>query len=409
MKILMVNSFHYLRGGAERCFLELSALLRDRGHEVIPFCMDHEKNLPSPYASYFISKVDYPSLMASDASPWTKVKTIGRTFYSLEAQRNLDRLISDVQPAIAHIHGIAHEMSPSILPVLKRHGIPVVQTLHDYKLLCPNTSFLSQGEVCEACKGHHYFNVVRKRCKRGSLAASLVAGAEMVMHKVMQIYEKNVDAFIAPSKFLQHKLHEYGVKNRVVQIPNFINPLDFPPVYEKEDAFVFLGRLVEVKGVDTLLAAMRLVKRSHLHVIGDGEREAALKTYAQEHGIPNVTFHGHLSKEQLTPLVQRARFTLAPSTWYENYPMSILESFACGTPVIGSNIGGIAELVQDQKTGLLFEAGNASQLAQTINHALDHPAKMAEMGRAARQQVERENDPESHYRQTMIVYESLMS
>ena len=409
MKVLMCNSFFYLRGGAERCFLDLMDLLQAHGHEVIPFSMVDERNRPSAYAPYFISHVDFPSQLRNGSSVRVKLGVIERTLYFREARRKIEALIAATQPDIVHVHGIAHETSPSILPAIKKAGIPLVQTLHDYKLLCPNTNFVSQGAICERCKGHRYYNAARYRCKRNSLSASTLAGLEMYFHKALQIYERNVDLFITPSRFLQSKLAEHGVRNLVKHVPNFINLDDFQPCYEPEDYFVFSGRLVGIKGVETLFAAMRQVKESHLYVAGSGDLDGQLRTYAREHDISNVTFLGHLNTVDLIALIQRSLFTVVPSEWYENYSMTVLESFACGTPVIGADIGGIPEQVKDGENGLLFGSGNADQLAEKIIYMLDNREKAVAMGRNGRKQVELINSPESHYRQTMHIYRQLIS
>ncbi len=408
MKILMCNSFHYLRGGAERCFLELSSLLTRQGHTVIPFCMTDERNLPSEYAPYFVSHIDFPTELQKRGIG-AKLKVAERVIYSREAQQQIKTLIAAVQPDIAHIHGIAHETSPSILPALQQAGIPVVQTLHDYKLLCPNTTFVSNDQVCESCSGHRYYNVIRKRCKRGSLGASLLAGVEMYAHKLTQIYEKNVDTFISPSDFLRRKVSEAGIRNPVVHIPNFIDVEQFQPCYEPENHFVYCGRLTSVKGITTLIKAMHAVKDSHLYVAGRGEQDAALRAYVQENKLQNVTFLGHLDTPELISLVQRAQFMVTPSEWYENYPMSVLEALACGTPVIGTTMGGIPELVRDGVSGALFEAGNVEALAATINHFLQHRDATIEMGRNGRRQIEEQNNPDLHYAQTMQLYQAVLA
>lgn len=407
MRILMCNSFYYLRGGAERCFFDLTALLEQHGHEVIPFSMVHEQNYPSPYARYFVSGVDFPKLLQGSGIGG-KVQAVERVIYARETRDKLRQLLADVKPDLAHIHGIAHEMSPSFLPALKAAGVPVVQTLHDYKLLCPNTSFVSQGQVCEACKGHRYYNVVRKRCKRGSLAASLLAGLEMYVHKGLQIYEKNVDTFISPSRFLQQKMYEYGIQNRIVHIPNFVNADTVQPRTEKEPYIVYAGRLVDVKGVRTLLQAMTTARGVRLYLAGSGELEGELRQFAQANNLTQVVFLGYLDKAALTDLVQRALCTVTPSEWFENNPMTVLESFACGTPVIGANIGGIPELVIHNQTGLLFQPGDASQLAQQIQALVADPARAVELGRNARTQVLTVNNPTTHYEQTIQVYRALL-
>ncbi len=405
----MCNSYYYLRGGSERCFFDLTALLEQNGHEVIPFSMLDERNQPTEYDRYFISHVDFPSQLGSGSSLRSKIGTVERVIYSREARQNIQQLLADTQPDIAHIHGIAQETSPSILPAIRKAGIPIVQTLHDYKLLCPNTNFVSHGQVCEKCKVHRYQNVILNRCKRDSFAASFLAGLEMAVHKAGQIYERNVDVFITPSEFLRDKLVEYGIRNRIEHLPNFIETERIQPDFEPDDYFVYYGRLTAVKGVQTLLRAMLEVPRSHLYIAGTGELEEELQDFVHNSGLDNVTFLGHLGAGELFPLVQKAAFSVVPSEWYENYSMSVIESLAAATPVIGARIGGIPEQVKDGWNGLLFEPGNAGQLAQKINDMLDQPQRAQEMGRNGRAQVEKINDPKHHYQATVEIYRSLLA
>ena len=207
---------------------------------------------------YFVSYIDFPTELAKPGIQ-PKLNVTERIMYSREARGRIEQLIADTQPDIVHIHGFIHEMSTSILPALKAAGLPVVQTLHDYKIVCPNTTFVSHDTICESCQGHRYYNMARKRCKRGSLMASVLAGAEMYFHEIRGLYEPNIDLFIAPSQFLNDKVREHGIRTPVVTIPNFINPDAFQPRYEKEDYFVYIGRLVRVKGILTLFEAMRHV------------------------------------------------------------------------------------------------------------------------------------------------------
>jgi glycosyltransferase involved in cell wall biosynthesis len=250
--------------------------------------------------------------------------------------------------------------------------------------------------------------VVRHRCKRGSLAASVLAGVEMYTHKWLEIYERNVDLFITPSQFLKDKALEYGVENPIVHLPNFIKVDQIQPCSEPENYFVYSGRLVAVKGVRTLLAAMRAVPQSHLYIAGSGELEPELKEYVHRHHLTNVTFLGHLDTEALMTLVQRAQFVVAPSEWYENYPMAVLEALACATPVIGARIGGIPEIVIDGETGLLFESGNVDQLAAQIRYLLEHRDEAIRMGQAGRARVAHYNHPDYHYEKTLEVYQQLV-
>lgn len=407
MRILMCNTFYYLRGGSERCTFDLTDLLEAHGHAVIPFAMHHPQNRPSPYADYFVSHVDFPTLLRESKGIGTNLQVAERTIYSREAKQKIAALIDATKPDVAHVHGIAHEISPSIFSALRAANVPIVQTLHDYKVVCPNTNFVSQGQVCEACKGGHFYQVMRRRCKRDSLAASVLAGIEAYVHSAMGIYGRNVNTFIAPSRFLRDKVVEHGIRNRVEFLPNFLHVDSFTPCDTADDYFVFAGRLVAVKGVQTLLQAMRMVNGGKLYIAGTGELEAELRQYIAEHKLDHVHLLGHLGKTELTELVQRATATIVPSEWYENCPMSVLESFACGTPVIGARIGGIPELVQEERSGYLFTPGDADELAQTMQKLLDQPTSAVQMGRQAREQVERDHSPATHYAQTMAIYQQL--
>ena len=408
MKILMINSFNYLRGGGERCFFDLSDLLRSHGHEVIPFCMDHPKNLPSEYSDYFVSYVDFPTELSKPGlSP--KLRVVERVLYSREARRKVETLIKETQPDLVHIHGFIHEMSTSILPALKAAGLPVIQTLHDYKPACPNTTFVSNDHICESCKGGKYYNMTRLRCKRGSLSASVLATAEMYFHEIFRLYQPNIDQFISPSHFMREKMIEHGIRTPIEAIPNFINPDSFTAVYEPQDHFVFAGRLVRVKGIMTLLEAMRHIRGDAvLNIAGAGELEPEMRQFVESHNLTNVRFLGHMATDELAGMVRSALFTVSPSEWYENYSMTVIESLACGTPVIGANIGGIPEQVRDGWNGFLFEPGDAVELAARMQKLLDDRDLAIRMGRNGRAQIEAINGPMAHYEQTIRVYERLL-
>jgi glycosyltransferase involved in cell wall biosynthesis len=408
MRILMCNNFYYLRGGAERYTFELTTLLEKHGHEVIPFCMTHENNFSTPYSRYFVSYIDFPSLLKSKPSLIVIMKVIERLFYSHEAKQKIKQLIDETRPDIVHIQGIGHEISPLILDVIKSFNIPIVQTLHDYGLLCPNTSFISQGTVCEMCKGHRYYNVVLKRCKRNSLGASLLACLGHYLHALLNIYEKNVDLYVSPSKFLRQKMIEHGIRKEIVTISNFVNLNQFNLSEVGSGYCVFAGRLVSIKGVSTLIEAAKLNRQVRVFIAGDGELKDELQKEILKHHLDHVTLLGHVDAGELIQLVSGSNFTVLPSECYENYPMSIVESFACGKPVIASNIGAIPDQVIDGWNGLLFEPGNAIQLADRIQYLFDHPEKAADMGMNGRQSVLTKNDPELHYQQVVGIYQRLL-
>jgi glycosyltransferase involved in cell wall biosynthesis len=408
MKILMVNSFYYFRGGAERYMFELTALLERHGHEVIPFSMVHKNNLPSKYSDFFIPYVDYPSLLKTKPNLPTMINAAERVIYSREAKQKIKQLILQTKPDIAHIHGIGHEMSPSVLDAIKSFRIPSVQTIHDFGLLCPNSSFLSHGEVCERCKGQRFYNVVLRRCKRDSLSASLLACISHYAHRLSHIYERNVDVFISPSRFMEKKFLEYGIDKKIIYIPNFIN-LDNSQIGISSSGYcIFAGRLVAIKGLWTLIEAAKINRQAKILIAGDGELEEEMHKVVLENHLDNVNLLGFVEPKELLRLMSSANFTIFPSEWYENSPMSIIESFACGKPVLASNIGALPDMVMDGWNGLLFEPGNAQHLASQIQYLFEHPEKAAEMGNHGREKVVTEMNPELHYQQIMQVYQQLL-
>lgn len=409
MKVLMVNNFHYPRGGGERVYLELSSLLQAHGHEIIPFSTQHRLNLPTKHADNFVSHTDFPSFLGKKTSLRTKMRVAERIIYSKESKRKIEVLITEMKPDIAHLHGIAHYISPSILPAIKKAGVPIVMTLHDYKLICPNSNFLSKGEVCERCKMRRYYNVILRQCKRDSFSASLLAGIELYVHKLLQIYERNVDVFIAPSKFLGDKIREYGIRNAIVHIPNFIDMKSSTPHFKEGKYAIYFGRLSPEKGVMTMLEALKILDSLPLHIAGTGPSEDAMRAFVSEHALSHVTFHGHLSQNELIPLIQGAAFTLLPSEWYENYPMTILESFARGIPVIASDIGALPGLIHDGSNGLLFPPGDALQLVEKMQFLLDNPTKALAMGRRGYEGIKENNSPDKHYLQIIELYRHLLN
>lgn len=360
MKILLINKYYFLKGGAERHLFVLQEQLERAGHEIAVFAMEHPENRPSPWSKYFVSNVEFDTLRGGNQG----LRTAGRMLYSFEARKKLQQLLKVFKPDIAHVHNIYHQISPSILPLLRKNGIPVVQTLHDYKLICPNYSLYTEGDVCERCKKHNYVNAIRHKCLKHSVVASTLAATEMSLHKLLGLYERNVNIFISPSAFLKDKVRSWGYTNLDIRhLPYSMEPLDVAaPV---GTYLLYFGRLSQEKGVDTLLAAMRTVK-TPLTIAGTGPQEQELKDYAKEHNLDHVHFVGFQSGTALDGLIRNSMGVVVPSRWHENYPFAILESFAAGKAVLGTRRGGIPELVVDGKRGILTAAGSAEELADAI-------------------------------------------
>lgn len=403
MKILAVNKFYYIKGGAESYFFSLNNLCIEKGHEIVPFSMKDEKNVKSQYEKYFIDNIDYSNMDFK-----TKIKNTGKIIYSFEAKNKIGNLIKDTKPDIAHLHIFQHQMSPSIIHEIKKAGIPIVNTVHDLKVICPNYKMLNAKGICEKCKGHKYYNCVANACSKGSKLYSLVNMFEAYLHEFLKSYSY-VDKFICPSEFYRRKFIEFGIpENKVDFIPNFVDVNEFEPCYSSEDYFIYVGRLSGEKGIKTLIKAMDKVKSSKLCIIGTGPIEKELKEQVESLNLKNVEFLGYKSGKDLENAIKNSRFTVIPSEWYENCPMSVIEAMAYGKPVIGSNLGGIPELIEDGSTGIIYKAGDDKELAEKINYMLSDAERCKNMGRAGRERAEKMYDKYVHYEKVEEVYKSLI-
>lgn len=399
MRVLSVNKFYHINGGSERYMFSLNRLLEKYGHEIVPFSMSDRANEPSLFESCFVSGIDF----FDSSSLSAKIRAAMRVIYSYEASRKIESLIAKVRPQIAHLHNIAHQLSPSILYPLARSGIPVVQTLHDYKLICPTYTMFTNNEVCERCLKGDFHNAALHRCNHDSLAASLVNVVEMYVHKMMRSYDK-IDLFISPSRFLRNKMIEAGVApERVEHIPNFIDLERHIPRYDHDGYLLFFGQLTSVKGLDILLEAMRHLPDVKLIVAGRGEQQKKFMTIVSRHNL-NVSFVGFQSGQKLQELIRGSMAVIVPSRWYENQPYAVVEAFAYGKPVIGTQLGGIAELIDDGVNGLLFKPDDPADLADKLRRVLENPGDLSQMGHAARMKAERCFNPGNHYDRIVEIY-----
>lgn len=402
MKILQINKFFYIKGGAERHLFDLVKLLRQKNHEVAVFSTKNSENITSGYEKYFVSELDLEKPTQS------KCEIIKRFFYSEEAKKNLDKLLAKRKIDIAHVHNIYHHLSPSIISVLKKKKIPVVMTLHDYKLICPNYHLLRKGKFCTKCLGGKFYHCFFNKCVRESYKASLVCALEGYFHRFWGVYKKSVDVFIAPSSFMKKMMVKAGFSASNIEVlPNFIDNKDFMPRYGGDRYIIYFGRLSKEKGVDVLLKAMETIPNIRLLVIGSGPEEKNIKKFIKERKLGNIKLIGHLTKKELIPHIQNARFSVVPSIWPEVCPLAVLESFALGKPVIASNIGGLPELVKEGYRGFLFEPGNAKELAKKIKQLFFNSLLIEKMGRLARRKIDQEHTPQQYYAKLLDVYNRL--
>ncbi|MFO7888942.1 MAG: glycosyltransferase family 4 protein [bacterium] len=410
MKILMIDKFYFIMGGAERYYFELSDILESHDHQVIPFSMNHPDNFSTPYSKYFVDFIDYDHISFSK-NPVQGISAFMRMIYSTQAQKRIQRLIDKEKPDIAHIHMIDHQLSPSILDTLKKNGIPIIQTVHQYKLVCPNYRLYNMRtkNICEKCLGGNYFHPLIERCHKNSFIASFMISMETSIHKFFRLYEKNIDLFHVPSSFMGAKLIQAGIdKNKVDHLFYTIDIEKFKPHYECKDYFVYYGRLALEKGIMTLLKSMHRISSSKLVIVGDGPQKQELKEYVESQNLKNVIFAGLKYKGELTKIISNAKFVVVPSEWYDNSPLVIYESFAMGKPVIGSNIGGIPELIKDKNCGLIFDPGNSDMLAEKINCMLASDKLILDYGKKARKRAENNFGPDVHYQKMMEKYNHIL-
>ncbi len=402
MKILQVNKFFYRRGGAETHFFDLCNLLEKHGHEVIHFSTQDLQNLPSPYSKFFIKHFE----MRGVKGLYKKAKTFSHLLYSTDAAQKIEELIKETRPDIAHLHNIYYHLSPSILPILKKYKIPVVMTLHDYKLACPNYKMFTEGKTCERCKTHKYYNAILHKCIFDEIMPSIGAAVEISFHKLWGVYEKNIDLFISPSNFLKEKMIDWGQKaNKITVLQNFVSikNLPLPPL---GNYLLYFGRLTEEKGLLYLVEAMKLLPEKELRIAGTGPLQKKLEQAIQ--GMNNIKLLGYKEETELQKEILGAKIIVAPSIWYENCPLSVLEAMSYGKIVLASIIGGMTELVKDRQSGFLHAPGNPKSLANAIKSIWNNEEYLKGVAEQAQKQMVENNDPEKYYQNLMKIYKKVL-
>ncbi len=402
MKIIFANNYYYLRGGSERVFFDEMSALSQTGYQVIPFSMNHLNNNVSEWSDFFAPTIEYENVSLTK-----KLANGPKLVYSYQSRSYFNRLVKKVQPDILHAHNIYGRLTTSIIDTCKKSYIPVVMTLHDYKLICPSYLLLNGGGICDKCKQFKYYHCFWSKCHKNNRSASLVYTVESYFNYLLEKYNK-VDFFICPSKFIFRKHEEGGIlPEKLIYLPNYVNIDSYVPDFLHKNYILFVGRLSKEKGLFTLLKAVKGVD-VQLRIVGDGAMRAELELFAQENDINNVQFDGYKSGVALKEIFRGAMFVVFPSEWYENAPMTLLESFAYGKPVIASNIGGVPELVEENKTGLLFKPCDFMGLRENILFLINNPSQITLMGQKARLKVEEEYNVHVHLEKVIQIYERLV-
>ena len=402
MRIVQVNKYHYLKGGAERYYLDVSEALRARGHEVRHLAMAHDRNEPAREGDRFVEEVDYRGRMGL----LEKVRQSLRVIRNPEAEGHA-RELAHSGASIAHMHNIYHQLSPSVIDGFVQEGVPVVQTLHDYKLVCPAYLLMTEGSLCERCRGGHYYHAVKHHCLLESRVASAVGMVEAYYHSWKGTYGR-ISRFLCPSRFLLEKVASFGIpREKLIHLPYLVHAERYRPGGpERERACVYIGRLSREKGIATLIEAMSRMPDNGLRlwILGEGPVREALEARVAERCPGRVDFLGFLSGDELQETIRRAAFAVVPSEWYENLPFAVLEPFALGTPVVGARIGGIPEMVEDGVTGYLHESGDPDSLRDALLWMSGPDADLVDMGKNARQRIEEDYNVDRHLDRLLAIY-----
>ena len=403
MKILLINNIHYRRGGADVVYFNLAELLKEKGHDIYYFSTKSSKNEKTDQEEYFAVVPDFRSLNQAN-----KIISISKFIYNKDVQKKLETLINKINPDIVHIHLYLGGLSSSILPIIKKYNIPIVQTIHDYRLICPAYSFTDgKNQICERCIDKVYIRCALRKCSEYKFSQSAVLSLDAYFRKYINNPIQYIDRFLFVSNFSLEKHCQFNpsFRNKSQYLYNFIPKLnnDIPPII-RGSYFLFYGRISSEKGLDTLLEAF-INSKHKIKIVGDGPLLKELSKKQKD----NIEFLGFRYGNELIKIIREASFIILPSICYENNPLSIVEAYSYGKPVIGSNIGGIPEIINDNSTGFLFEANNPKDLKAQIKKASNMSNKdYSAFSQNAFEFAKNKFNPKTYYSELIKIYKSLV-
>lgn len=413
MRILQVNNYAYLKGGSEKVFFETIEILKNHGHEVMSFSMSNEKNRENI------------NLKSVDIKPYEERNGLRETivamknfFYNNSVAEEFDKLLTEFKPEVIHIHIVYGRLSNAIISVAKKHKIPVVQSVHEFRLLCPIYTCLdSQNRICEKCaKSSLNLQCVLNKCSKGGLSNSVLVAAECKFRDWFYNYQKNIAGFIMVSQFIMDKHLQYypEMKSKCYQVYNSLDTAYYKQFvnfnkYNEDRYYLYFGRLSYEKGIMTLIDYFEQHKELKLKIAGTGPLTDEIKTRISSNGLNNVQVLGYQSGENLYRLIANSLFTIVPSEWYENNPLTILESLALGTPIIGNRIGGIPEIIIDKETGYVYDYKVKGDFAEIMAFANSLSNDQYEfMMQKCLSEASARFDNAAHYENLMQVYQSVL-
>jgi glycosyltransferase involved in cell wall biosynthesis len=386
MKIVMVHNTYQQPGGEDASFRNARDLLKNAGHEIIEYLRSNDE------AKKFVSL--------------GQLALAKRTIWAGDTRREFRELLLREMPDIVHVQNTFVMISPSIYWACRDAQVPVVQVMENYRLLCPGGLLLRDGKVCEECMEHGVWRSVRYGCYRQSSKATAVVAAMLATHRFLGTWSRLIDYYLVPTNFGRRKFIEGGLPpEKLLVKPNFVYP-DPGEGHGERTYALYVGRLSPEKGLRTLLSAWAALGTPiPLDIVGDGPMREELEGYARQNALSNVRFRGNLKRDQVMTAMKAARCLLFPGECYEGLPHTVLEAFACGTPVIASRMGAAQEVVLDGSVGVQFTPGDAKDLASKTEWAWAHPARLAEMGREARREFEAKYTAERNYELLMAAYQ----
>ena len=402
MKILMVNKFHYLKGGSEKYYFELAELLKEKGHTVAFFSMDNEKNIHTNYKEYFVKPIDLNN--------GSKLQALD-VIYSKENMKIMEEALEDFKPDIVHLNNFQRQLSASIIEPIIKKNIPIVFTAHDVQAICPAIVMLdNEKNICEKCTGGKYSNCIKNNCIKNSKLKSLLGAIEGKYYRNKKIYTKKIDYIITPSEFYRSKFIEDGInENKIEAIHNFIDINNYNLETKNNDYALYIGRLSKEKGILNLIKAFSEIKNKKLYIAGDGpEKEKINQIIKEEKLEENIILLGYLKQEEVKEYIKNASFIVVPSIWYENCPYSVLETQAIGKAVIGANIAGIPELVKDKENGLIYKYDDISELKEKMQQLFENKELANEYGKKAKEYAKKNYDKEEYYKKITTIYDKVI-
>ena len=408
MNILIANASHYQSGGDWTYIDTITKIYVSKGHKVVHFAKKDDRNFKSEFEKYFVEKIDYKSVN-ENKSPSNVLKVLSKSIYSYEAQEKLDSLLKEHPVDIAQLNNINNSQTPSIIKTLKDNQIPIVWRILDYKLICANRTLLTKGHVCEACKNNKFHNVLLKKCVHDSYLASLIGMIESSFYSFSKYYDK-IDLFSFQSEFTRDKFVEFGFdksKTEIIENPMFNI---YKPNYKNKDYILYFGRISFEKGINDLLKAMLELKNVNLVIVGDGPQTEEYINFVDNNNLQNnVKFVGPKWGKELDEYIRNAKFIILPSIWNDPNPLVIIQSYLFGKPVVGSDIGGITDLIEDSHTGFLFPPSNVKSLVKKINHLYWDEDLIVKMGKKALNKAKKIHNPNRYYEKTMDAFNKLLS